>query len=136
MLPLLPGVNPHATNPFENPFYAATLTSGVYVGDTVSATYTTSKAPGQLVVHTISVTTPAPRETVTGTITALSDGYPATMTITTTAQETLKFVFPVSQLPQPNPIGSGVRTGVPVTVTYVAAPDGLQLTALTYAFAP
>jgi hypothetical protein len=134
-IPLLPGVNPHATNPLENPTYAATLTSDVYVGDTVTATYTTAKAPAQLVVHAISVTSPAPRETVTGTISALSDSYPATMTITTTANDTLKFVFPVSQLPQQNPIGSGVRTGVRVTVTYVAAPDGLQLTALTYAFA-
>ncbi|MGH3266147.1 MAG: hypothetical protein ACRDNS_29610, partial [Trebonia sp.] len=32
-IPLLPDVNPHATNPLENPFYAATLTSDVYVGD-------------------------------------------------------------------------------------------------------
>jgi hypothetical protein len=135
IIPLLPGVNPHATNPLENPPYAATLTSNVYVGDTVTATYTTTKVPGQLAVHTITVTTPAPHQTVTGTISSISDSYPAAITITTSAQGTLKFVFPVSQLPQFNPIGSGVRKGVPVTVTYVAAPAGLQLTALTYTFA-
>ncbi|MHB1836683.1 MAG: C40 family peptidase [Solirubrobacteraceae bacterium] len=135
MIPLLPGVNSHATNPLENPAYAATLTSDVYVGDTVQATYTTTNTPGQLVAHTITVTTPAPRASVTGIVTALNDSYPASITVTTAAHQTLTFVFPVSQLPQFNPIASGLRTGVSLTVSYVAAPDGLQLTALSYSFA-
>ncbi|MHB1571832.1 MAG: hypothetical protein ACYC0H_21870, partial [Solirubrobacteraceae bacterium] len=111
------------------------LTSDVYVGDTVQATYTTTNTPGQLVAHTITVTTPAPRASVTGIVTALNDSYPASITVTTAAHQTLTFVFPVSQLPQFNPIASGLRTGVSLTVSYVAAPDGLQLTALSYSFA-